>query len=71
MALTNRVSGKPGKKVLVRDNLVAHFTPGVIKASLKNDSIFVTLIPNATHLLQPLHVAVFQPAKIKWKYSLS
>ena len=57
----------PGKKVLIGDNLAAHFTPDVIKLSVENDIVFVTLIPNATHLLQPLDVAVFRSVKIKWR----
>jgi hypothetical protein len=64
------VSTKPGTKVLLGDNLAAHFTPDVIKASVENNIAFVTLIPNATHLLQPLDVAVFRAANIKWRQIL-
>jgi len=61
------VSSKPGRKVLIGDNLSAHFTPDVIQSSVQNNIAFVTLIPNATHLLQPLDVAVFRSVKIKWR----
>lgn len=61
------MSSCPGKKCLIGDNLAAHFTPDVIKQSIENDIVFVTLIPNGTHLLQPLDVSVFRPAKIKWR----
>ena len=34
---------------------------------MKNDIAFVTLVPNATHIMQPLDVAVFRPLKTQWK----
>ena len=33
----------------------------------KNGIILVAFFPNATHILQPLDVAVFGPMKAKWK----
>ena len=62
-----QVEGVPGTKVLIGDNLASHFTQPVIQACVDNDIRFVCLIPNATHLLQPLDVAVFRPLKIAWR----
>ena len=47
--------------------LASHFTPEVIEASVANGIVFACLIPNSTHLLQPLDVAVFRPVKTAWK----
>ncbi|KAK9737533.1 DDE superfamily endonuclease [Popillia japonica] len=58
------------KVVVVGDNLVCHFFPKVIQACIqacRNKSIYMTPFPeNATHLMQPLDVAVFTPIKKKW-----
>ena len=56
-----------GIKVLIGDNLASHFTSTVVQAALDNDIRFVCLIPNSTHLLQPLDVAVFRALKVEWK----
>lgn len=55
------------KVVLVGDNLASHFSPRVIEACGTNN-IYITPFPaNATHLMQPLDVAVFAPMKRKWR----
>lgn len=55
------------KVVLIGDNLASHFSPKVIEACGANN-IYITPFPaNATHLMQPLDVAVFAPMKRKWR----
>ena len=46
----------------------------MIDACLQNNAMFITPVPNSTHLTQPLDVAVFRPAKnhrknilIRWR----
>lgn len=56
-----------GKKVLIGDNLASHFSPNVIRLCRENDIHFISMIPNATHLLQPLDVAVFKGLKLRWR----
>jgi len=56
-----------GVKVLIGDKLSSHFSSRVIEACLENNIKFVTLIPNSTHICQPLDVAVFKPLKFVWK----
>lgn len=56
-----------GTKILIGDNLASHFTHEVIEQCDANDIKFVCLLPNATHLLQPLDVAVFRSLKIEWR----
>lgn len=59
---------EPGKRViLVGDNLASHFAPSVIQAAQENDIYMCPFPPNATHLMQPLDVAVFGPMKKKWR----
>jgi len=56
-----------GRTVLIGDNLPSHFNINVIKSCEEADIVFVSLVPGATHLLQPLDVAVFGPAKRIWR----
>ena len=56
-----------GPKVLIGDNLACHFSLDVIRACRDNEIRFTTLIPNSTHMLQPLDIAVFRPLKRLWR----
>ena len=58
---------KEGKKVVISDNLSSHFAPDIIRLCDENDISFACLVPNGTHLTQPLDVAFFGPLKRKWR----
>ena len=60
-----------GPIVLIGDNLSCHFSPKVIESCQEHGIRFVALLPNSTHLLQPLDVAVFRPMKGLWRACLS
>lgn len=60
-----------GPKVVIGDNLSSHFTATVIAECEKNDIAFVCLVPNSTHLLQPLDVGFFRPFKIAWRKTVA
>lgn len=59
-----------GKVVIIGDNLSCHYTYGVIDMCQKSNIVFVTLPPNCTHILQPLDVGFFAPAKKSWNIIL-
>ena len=61
---------KVGTKVLIGDNLGSHFSQNVVHTTLENNIKFLTLPPNATHLCQPLDVAVFRGLKQSWRKTL-
>ena len=56
-----------GKVTLIGDNLGAHFSKAMIDKCFEGNIFFIYLPPNATHLCQPLDVAVLQPAKFEWR----
>lgn len=60
----------PGKKILVGDNLSSHFDPVVLKLCQENEIEFVCLVPNSSHLTQPLDVGFFRPFKGAWRKTL-
>ena len=51
---------------MIGDNLNCHFSEEVLNACLENDIAFIPLIPNTTHLSQPLDISVFKPSKSSW-----
>ena len=53
--------------MLIGDNLGSHFSASVMQKCMDHDTFFICLPPNATHLCQPLDVAVFRPGKVSWK----
>ena len=61
------VAGKDGLIYLFGDNLGSHFNADLIRLAKENNIYFCMLPPNATHLLQPLDVAVFGPMKDLWR----
>jgi len=61
----------PGKNVLIGDNLSSHINLNVLELCKQNDVCFVALLPNSTHLTQPLDVAYFCPMKMAWRKILT
>jgi len=59
-----------GPTLLVLDGHKSHFYLLVLIAKLNRVSI-VCLPPHATHILQPLDVAVFSPVKTAWRKVIS
>lgn len=58
-------------KVLIGDNLASHVNHELIPLCEENNIRMVFLVPNATHILQPLDVAVFAPLKKEWRKVLT
>ncbi|KAI8432605.1 hypothetical protein MSG28_013591, partial [Choristoneura fumiferana] len=61
----------PGRKVLIGDNLSSHLDEEVLRQCSENEIDFVCLVPNSTHLTQPLDVAFFRPMKTAWRQILT
>lgn len=59
-----------GKVVIICDNLASHFSPRVILECEKRGISFLPLIPNSTHLTQPLDVSFFGPFKRAWRNTI-
>ena len=53
--------------IVFTDGHASHFSIELSEFCSKNGIILVGLFPNATHIMQPLDVAVFGPMKAKWK----
>ncbi|KAJ8882588.1 hypothetical protein PR048_014399 [Dryococelus australis] len=57
---------KEGKNV-IGHNPPSHTTSTVLKECKRNNTSFLCLPPNSTHLSQPLYVAFFHPTKCEWR----
>jgi hypothetical protein len=66
-----KMKRRPGKKLLIGDNLASHISPRVIQLCKENDILFVCLPPNSTDKLQPLDVGMFAPLKAGWRRVLT
>ena len=64
------VKNRPGKKLLIGDNLGSHISPTVIKSCRENNIEFTCLPANATDKMQPLDVGIFGPMKSAWRKKL-
>lgn len=53
--------------LLFVDGHSSHLTYSLSEFCSQNGIIIAALLPNSTHILQPLDVAVFRPLKEKWK----
>ena len=53
--------------VLIMDGHASHLSIGTIKAAVDNGMILLKLPSNSTHVLQPLDVGVYGPAKTEWE----
>lgn len=60
-----------GRKALIGDNLSSHMDDDVLMMCAENDIDFICLVPNSTHLCQPLDVGFFRPMKEAWRATLS
>ena len=60
-----------GPFAIIGDNLGSHFSDEVINICLQRNIRFITLVPNSTHLCQPLDLAVFVPMKRSWRSLLN
>ena len=60
----------PKPVVLFLDGHRSHMSYGLSDECSKRKIIIYTLLPNATHILQPADVAVFKPLKTAWKVTV-
>jgi hypothetical protein len=65
------LKSKPGKKVVIGDNLHSHFSEEVFRLCAKYETEFVCLPVNSTHKLQPLDVGFFAVMKKWWRRLLN
>ncbi|KAJ8911264.1 hypothetical protein NQ315_015267 [Exocentrus adspersus] len=57
--------------LLYVDGHKSHITMELSKFCSDKAIILISLVPNATHILQPMDVGVFHPLKTKWRNAIS
>lgn len=60
-----------GKKFLIGDNLSSHLSFNSVNLCMEHDIHFIFLLPNSTHISQPLDVSFFHPLKVAWRQILT
>nr|XP_047144582.1 uncharacterized protein LOC124818106 [Hydra vulgaris] len=65
------IINKEGKKILICDNLSANISLKALNTCEKHNITFLCLVPNSTHLLQPLDVGYFSSLKADWRSVLN
>ena len=65
------VKNLEGEGPFALNNLGSHFSEEVIKVCVEMNIRFITLVPNSTHLCQPLELAVIGPLKRCWRALLN
>jgi hypothetical protein len=66
-----REEGVTGHIIIFADGFPGHLCLELQIWCQENDVVFILLLPNATHLLQPLDVVIFRPVKAEYKNQLS
>lgn len=56
--------------ILFVDGHKSHLTINVSEFCREHEIVLVALYPNATHMLQPMDVAVFKPLKVAWRHEI-
>lgn len=56
--------------VMYLDNHSSHLTPPLVSFCREKQIELIGLLPNSTHLIQPLDIAFFHPLKIEWRRTL-
>lgn len=62
-----RYAPPPRPILLLMDGHSSHYCPATIRSAAQERIILFSLLPNTTHLTQPLDKAVFGPLKAFWK----
>lgn len=55
-----------GPIAIIGDNLGCYFSNDVVQISIQKNIRFINLLPNSSHLCQPLDVGVFQSLALRW-----
>ena len=69
--LLPRIKKQDSAHAMIGDNLSSHISESVVRKCEKHNIKFICLLPNSTHLTQPLDVAYFKPLKTSWRSILN